>query len=56
MVFYKCNPVVDIWFFNGLFKSFRVASPGAQEGEVAGGKTWYICDLNLVQEQKMSKE
>lgn len=58
-VFLKCNPVVNIWFFNGLFKSFRpsvtreMLEGGSDEGT---GKTWYVCDLRFETDQKMGKE
>ena len=49
-VFEKCNPIVNIWFYNGLFKSFR---PPAEGGS---GKSWYICDMAFSSDNKMEKQ
>jgi len=56
-VFLKCNPVVQIWFFNGLYKTYRpLITPAMLEGSGGEGKTWFVCDMRTESDSKMGKE
>jgi len=49
-VFERCNPIVNVWFYNGIFKSFRPPPEGGS------GKCWYLCDFGFSSDSKMEKQ